>query len=161
NRFTLFIILFIIVIALIIFLVKQPRMQKISTAIPQQSPTSLPTKQPVHISLGAVPNIPLQLPQGFTIHTFADGLGSPRDLQFTPEGTLLVSNPNSNQVIALPDKNHDGVADNEKIIISGESHVHGLAFYNGKLFIADVNKLVRYNWDESSLQATKEKVLFS
>ena len=45
----------------------------------------------------------------FTIHTFADGLGNPRDMQFTPGGTLIVSNPNANQVIALPDKNHDGV----------------------------------------------------
>lgn len=97
----------------------------------------------------------------FHIGLFAKGLNSPRDMQFTPQGTLLVSSPNSNSVAALPDTNNDGVADTTKTIISGENHVHGLAFYNNRLFIADVDKVVRYTWDEGSLTATKDKVLFS
>jgi len=113
------------------------------------------------ISHGALPDIPFVLPRGFTIHVFADGLGSPRDLQFTSRGTLLVSNPSGNEVFALPDANHDGVADTKKIIISGQNHVHGLAFYQGKLYIADVDQVVRYNWDEKTLTATKDKTLFS
>jgi glucose/arabinose dehydrogenase len=73
----------------------------------------------------------------------------------------LVTDPNGDKVYALPDKNKDGVADENKVIISGENHVHGLAFYNGRLFIAGVDKVVRYNWDEKSLTATRDKVLFS
>lgn len=132
-----------------------------ATATQQITIIPKPTSPLSHTSKGEIPHIPFHLSSGFTIHVFASGLGNPRDLQFTPGGTLLVSNPNTNQVIALRDKNHDGVADTSKVIINGENHVHGLAFYNNKLYIADVDKVVRYNWDENSLQATLDKVLFS
>lgn len=113
------------------------------------------------VSSGKVPNIPFVLPTGFTIHVFAENLGTPRDLVFSQNGTLLVSNPISNQVIALPDKNNDGVADDRKPVINSGNHLHGLAFYANKLFVAEVNRVVRYNWDEQKLEATLDKVLFS
>ena len=115
----------------------------------------------VKISVGDVPSNAFSLPSGFVIHIFATGLGAPRDLQFTPGGTLLVSDPDAGIVYALPDKNGDGVADNPKIIISGEKRPHGLAFYQDKLYIADVDKVVRYNWDESGISATYDKDLFT
>ena len=114
-----------------------------------------------NVSKGSTPTIPFNLSSNFTIHVFANGLGQARDLQFTPEGTLLVSIPNSNKVIAMPDKNKDGVADDKKVVINKGSHIHGLAFFDGKLYVADVDKVVRYNWDEQNLQATEDKVLFS
>lgn len=125
----------------------------------QTKPATISGK--VGISKGNMPSIPLRLPSNFTIHVFASNLGSPRTLVFSPGRTLLVSDPDNNQVYALPDKNRDGVADNNKVIVSNENHVHGLAFYNGKLYIADVDKVVRYNWNEQTLTATKDKVLFS
>lgn len=112
-------------------------------------------------SKGQVPSIPFTLYNNFTIHIFATGLNNPRDMKFTPEGTLLVSSPKEDAVYALPDKNNDGVADRTVPIISGENHVHGLAFFNNQLFIADVDKIVRYNWNEQAVTATKDKTLFS
>ncbi|MBI3486158.1 PQQ-dependent sugar dehydrogenase [Candidatus Daviesbacteria bacterium] len=151
------------IVSLVIFSSKN--FNNFSTQSPAQ-PQATKTQQTspinnIRISTGAIPNIPFQLPSGFTIHVFASNLGNPRDLEFSPGGTLLVSNPNSNEVLALPDKNSDGVAENKRIVISGENHPHGLAFYNGKLFVADVDKVVRFNWDENSLTATKDKTLFS
>jgi len=96
----------------------------------------------------------------FTAHVFASDLGKPRVLTFSPGGTLLTSNPSGDNVYALPDKDGNGVADQAKIIIKGEGNVHGLAFYQGQLYIADVDKVVRYIWDESGLTATRDKVLF-
>lgn len=127
----------------------------------ESKPTATPIKNLQTTSAGKIPTIPLHLPSGFTIHVFADIVGTLRDMIFTPGGTLLVSNPEANQVVALPDKNNDGVTDGKKIIIHNENHVHGLAFYNNKLYIADVDKVVRYNWDEKTLTATKDKVLFA
>lgn len=124
-------------------------------------PTTTLIKNTTATASGKVPTIPLHVPSGFIIHVFADNLGTPRDMIFTPQGTLLVSNPSTNQVFALPDKNNEGRADGKKIIINNENHVHGLAFYNNKLYVADVDKVVRYNWDETTLTATKDKVLFS
>ncbi len=113
------------------------------------------------VSKGEIPTIPFKLVPGFTIHTFASGLGTARDLQFSPGGTLLVSNPGSGEVYALPDSNKDGVADDKKVVVSNLNHAHGLAFYHGMLYVAATTQVVRYNWDESSLTATKDKGLFS
>lgn len=131
------------------------------TPSPTRSVSTHPSRTPIKISSGNMPSIPLQLPSGFVIHEFAANLGNPRDLQFSPGGTLLVSNANSGEVIALPDKNGDGAADTNTIVIAGENHPHGLAFYKGKLYIAEVNRVIRYTWNENTLTATKEKVLFS
>jgi len=158
-------IIIVLVIIGVVFLYTFIKPQKNQNQPPLNTPTTQenPSPSPVtnSISNGASPSIPLQLPQNFTIHLFASNLGSPRVLVFSPGGTLLVSNPNGNNVYALPDKNSDGVADENKIIISNENHVHGLSFYKGYLYIADVDKVVRYNWDESTLTATLDKVLFA
>ncbi len=157
-----YIVFLLITVLLFIFFIRIPK--RVNTIYP--SPTvgiraDSGRNTAVRISSGEIPNIPLSLPRGFVIHTFATKLGSPRDLQFSPDGTLLVSNPGAGQIIALPDKNGDGVADSNKIVISGENHPHGLGFHSGKLYVADVDKVVRYNWDESTLTATKDKNLFA
>lgn len=82
---------------------------------------------------------------------FASDLGGPRDLQLTPGGTLLVSVPAKGIVLALPEK---------KEIISGLSKPHGLAMYNGKLFVAEENNVSRYSWNEGNRTAVLEKKLF-
>ena len=114
-----------------------------------------------HVSKGENPEIPFTLARGFEIHVFAKGLRNPRTLIMSPEGTLLVSDPTNNIVTALPDKDNNGVADENRTIISGENRVHGLSFYNGELFIAGLDKVVKYGWDEARLIATRGPVLFS
>ncbi|MCL4366931.1 PQQ-dependent sugar dehydrogenase, partial [Patescibacteria group bacterium] len=122
---------------------------------------SQPTPTPYPQSAGALPDPPLQIADGYSIHIFAQNLGHPRVLQFSPGGTLLVSDPDGNRVWALPDTDHNGVADQAKIVISGENHVHGLAPYQGKLFVADVDKVVRFDWNEQYLAVSNRRVLFS
>lgn len=142
---------------LIFFLGVRPTLYAPTTpTLTQNSPSSSSD-----ISKGSTPSIPFQLPSGYTIHVFANGLNNPRDMTFSPGGTLLVSDTKDNKVYALPDKNANGVADQNVTIISGENHVHGLAFYNNQLFIAKVDKIVRYNWNDQTISATKDKELFS
>jgi glucose/arabinose dehydrogenase len=73
----------------------------------------------------------------------------------------LVSIPADGIVVALPDYDHDGVVDAKHIIIGDLDHPHGLAFYGNKLFVVTTTQVIRYAWDETTLQAVKEKVLFS
>lgn len=129
-----------------------------NSSISQQSEN--PAKN-VAVSQGETPTIPFKLPSGFTIHTFAKNLGTARDLQFSPGGALLVSNPSSSEIYALPDKKGVGVADEKKLVVKGPNKAHGLAFFNNKLYVAGVTQVVRYNWDENNLSATQDKVLFS
>jgi glucose/arabinose dehydrogenase len=135
-----------------------------STTPPAPTTSAAPA---VAVSKGRAPAAPLQLPAGYIAHVFADGLGVARDLQFTPGGTLLISDPKANTVTALPDHNHDGVADAPKVVLRGtpgndtvQPGAHGLAFHDGKLYVAETARVVRYNWDEASLTATLDRELF-
>lgn len=76
--------------------------------------------------------LPLNLPPGFNIETLASGLGNPRDLELGPDNKLLVSIPGRGEVYSVTDK---------KTLIKGLNKPHGLAFANGKLFIAQADKV--------------------
>jgi len=152
---------FVLISVIIVFFLIVVFWQKNSGLRQSQLLNNKSASSNIKTSVGGTPNIPFNLPSGFVVHVFAKGLGTPRDLQFSPGETLLVSDPDAGIVYALPDKNGDGVADSPKVVISGENHPHGLAFYQGKLYVADVNRVVRYNWDESSLTAIEDKILFS
>jgi glucose/arabinose dehydrogenase len=101
----------------------------------------------------------LNVPDGFTISTFATDTPGARDLEFSPAGVLLVSLRTSGKVVALPDANHDGIADKVVEVIKGLKNPHGIVFYNNKLFIAEERQVARYSWDEGALKATFEKKL--
>lgn len=99
----------------------------------------------------------LTVPGNFSLTVFSKDAPGARDLQFSPEGTLLVSLKNAGKVIALPDANSDGVADKTVDLLSGLKNPHGLAFRDGKLFVAEERQVSRYLWDEQNLTATFEK----
>ncbi|MBI2008755.1 PQQ-dependent sugar dehydrogenase [Candidatus Amesbacteria bacterium] len=75
--------------------------------------------------------LPLSLPPGFNIEIFASGLGNPRDLEWQ-EDKLLVSIPGRGEVYSVTDK---------KTLISGLNKPHGLAYYPGRLYVAETDKL--------------------
>lgn len=110
--------------------------------------------------VGEKPTLPITIPSGYSIGVFAKGVTGARDLQFTEGGTLLVSLMASGEVWALPDRNNDGVADEAKKLLTGLRRPHGLAFYNGQLFVAEETKVTRYSFDEADLIASNENKLF-
>lgn len=103
----------------------------------------------------------LKLPEGFRIDVFAGDLEGPRMLTFTPGGVLLVSESGENKVVALPDGRHAGKADRVVTVLSGLNEPHGIAFYQGQLYVAENDKVRRYDWDEANLRASNPKILAS
>ena len=104
---------------------------------------------------------PLQIASSFKIGVFAKDLDKARDLEFSPGNTLLVSDPSSGKVVALPDKNKDGRADIVKEIVTGLNKPHGLAFYRSYFYVAELTRISRYKWDEQSLTAMFDRELFA
>lgn len=102
----------------------------------------------------------LIIPQGYSLNIFAKNLGKARDIEVLQSGTILVSLPDKGEVVALQDANNDGKSDKQTIIIENLHNPHGLAFRNQKLFIAEENQVVRYNWNAATQKATQDKVLF-
>lgn len=102
----------------------------------------------------------LNLPKGFTISVFAAHVPGARVLALDPEGTLLVSLTHSGTVVALPDKNADGVADDVVTVLQGLNHPHGLAFGPGKkpsLYVAETDQVAVYDYDPEHLKANNKK----
>ena len=124
---------------------------------PKEDITKIQDKQ----SVGETPEFPLKLPEEFKVGIFAQGLGNARDLEFSTGGVLLVSIPASGKIVALPDKDQNGVADEVRDVVLRLDRPHGIAFYKDKLFIAEETRIVRYKWDENTLTAAQDKVLFS
>ena len=101
----------------------------------------------------------LQVPDGFRISVFADNIDSARMMIFSPAGVLLVSEAGEGKVVALPDTKHTGKADRTVTVLSGLNEPHGLAFYQGELYVAENDKIRSYDWDEATLRASNPKKL--
>jgi glucose/arabinose dehydrogenase len=94
---------------------------------------------------GHQPGTFVLMPQVFA----ATGLQGPRFMAWSPDGVLHVANmrvpgENRGQIIALPDRDLDGVADEAVVVASGFRYVHSLAFYKGDLYVADTHEVVLF-----------------
>ena len=64
---------------------------------------------PTDARLGSV-----EVPLGFALHRFADGLDNPRIMRTTADGTVYVTQRTPGNLVMLRDTNRDGVADVQK-----------------------------------------------
>ncbi len=94
----------------------------------------------------------LKLPPGFHISVFAE-VPHARQMAFSPGGALLVTDMSDGSVLALPDPRHTGRAERTVTVLSDLNAPHGIAFHNGKLYVAEINAVRRYDWDEAQLRA--------
>ncbi len=83
----------------------------------------------------------LRAPPGFMINAFATGLGAPRMMAIGGDGTVYVTRGDSGDVVALRDRNGDGVADDRRVVVSGLKGVHGIALDNGRMYLATVTSV--------------------
>ena len=81
-------------------------------------------------------NFPLTLPEGVKLSIFTDNVSNARFMAFDSDGVLYLSQTKSGQVIALPDNDSDGQADEMIEIISGVDRPHGLVF----AFVESINR---------------------
>jgi glucose/arabinose dehydrogenase len=101
----------------------------------------------------------LKAPPGFHISVFANDIDGARMMIFTPGGVLLASESGEGKVVALPDPKHTGKATRAVTVLDGLNEPHGLAFYQGKLYVAENDKVRSYDWDEANLKASNPKKL--
>jgi glucose/arabinose dehydrogenase len=94
----------------------------------------------------------LKVPPGFHIAVFADAPHA-RQMAFSPGGVLLVTDMSDGTVLAFPDPRHTGRAERTVTVLSDLNAPHGIAFHNGKLYVAEINAIRRYDWNESQLRA--------
>ena len=101
----------------------------------------------------------LEIYPGLKVSVFASGLQGPRMLAFSPAGDLYVSLPSKGQVVVLPDRNRDGVADRQLVFRGGLDRPHGLSFSGKDLIVAENGRLVRLIDTDADLKADGLEVL--
>ncbi|HTK95603.1 MAG TPA: PQQ-dependent sugar dehydrogenase, partial [Terriglobales bacterium] len=96
----------------------------------------------------------LKVPPGFHIAVVADteSCGA-RALAWSPGGTLLTTCVDEGEVLALPGA-EKGSAQRVVPVLKDLSGPHGIAFHGGKLYVAETEKLVAYDWDQQNLRAS-------
>ena len=99
---------------------------------------------------GAVPqDLVLNLPPNFSARVFAhEGLRKPRFMTFAPNGVLHVANMGADQIVALPDRDRDGVADERIVALRGLEEAHSLLFYKDALYVAEEHQVIRLRTGE-------------
>lgn len=109
-----------------------------------------------HADMAAVAPLPanpvaaIHLPDGFHLSVFArlkpaggDYFRGARMMAVDPDGNLYLSLGMDNKVVMLPDRNHDGVADEVVTVAHGLDAPQGLAFVGNKLYVANQSSVVR------------------
>ena len=103
----------------------------------------------------------IELPAGFEIRIFADGVENARQMALGDNGTVFVGSRSAGKVHALVDADQDRVVD-QLVLIDDDLYMpSGVAFRDGDLYVAAVNRILRYDEIESQLQTPPEPVVVS
>ncbi|MBL7746538.1 MAG: PQQ-dependent sugar dehydrogenase, partial [Chitinophagaceae bacterium] len=100
----------------------------------------------------------IQLPPGFSISVYAE-VPNARSMCFGTNGTLFVGNRDKDKVYAVVDANKDGRAEKVYVIDEGLNMPCGVAFRNGSLYVAEVNRILRYDDIENKLSSPPQPVV--
>jgi glucose/arabinose dehydrogenase len=92
----------------------------------------------------------IQLPPGFSISVYAE-VPNARSMCLGDKGTLFVGNREEDNVYAVTDNNKDGKADQVYVIAKGLNTPNGVAFKNGSLYVAEIDRILRFDDIENKL----------
>ena len=100
----------------------------------------------------------LNLPDGFEIEIVGEAENA-RSMDLGDEGTLFVGSRSAGNVYALVDENGDHRYDKKHIIAEGMNSPNGVAFRDGDLYVAEINRVLRYDNIEENLENPGEPAI--
>lgn len=101
----------------------------------------------------------IKLPPGFSIEIFAEDVPNARSLAIGENGTIFVGNRTGGSVYAVVDSDGDFRADSLYTIASGLYMPNGVDLMDGDLYVAEVNRVLRFDEIESNLTDPPEPVV--
>jgi glucose/arabinose dehydrogenase len=101
----------------------------------------------------------IKLPKGFSISVYAE-VEDARSMALSPSGTLFVGNRSEDKVYAVKDTDGDKVADKKWVLATGLNMPNGVAFKDGDLYVAEVNKVHKFAGIESKLDKPTSQVIY-
>lgn len=117
---------------------------------------SMPAETPGEPASPEIPADPMlsriSLPEGFSISLYSDQVPGARSLALGYDGTLFVGT-RSSTVYALSDTDGDNYAETVHIIADDLNTPNGVAFRDGALYVAEINRVLRYDGVEGRLSS--------
>ena len=86
----------------------------------------------------------IKLPPGFMISLYADNVPGARSMALSPDGTLFVGT-RGDKIYALPNRSHGKRADEVITLAENLNTPNGVAFRDGALYVAEVNRILRFD----------------
>ena len=111
------------------------------------------------ISSAPLPLNKIKLSPGFHISLYAENIEGARSLCLSSSGTLFVGTRGQGRVYAVLDTNRDFKADKIITIASGLNMPNGVAFRDGSLYVAEVNRVLRFDNIESRLNNPPKPII--
>lgn len=101
----------------------------------------------------------IKLPEGFKIEVYADKVKNARSMSLSPNGTLFVGSMRKGNLYAIVDKDGDQKGDQVYTLAKGLNMPNGVAFKDGSLYVAEVNRILRFDDIENKLDNPGEPVV--
>ena len=105
---------------------------------------------------GELPLDRLNVPAGFAVDVFAEGLANARSMAYAGDGLVFVGTRSEGSVYAVQDTNDDLRADVKYVLAEGLKMPNGVALKDGDLYVATVNQVLRYRDIRNRLDAPGE-----
>jgi len=100
----------------------------------------------------------IKLPPGFKISLYADDVPGARSMALGPDGTLYVGTRGS-RIYALPNRKQNKKADEVIVLADNLNTPNGVAFRDGALYVAEVNRILRFDGIEAKLRNPPKPVV--
>lgn len=136
-----------------------PMLLSVLSCTNTEKPASFNPEGGETVVIEALPLNTIKLPKGFKISSFATGVDNARSLARGDKGTIFVGNRSGKNVYALVDTNGDFVADKKYTIASGLNMPNGVAFKDGDLYVAEVNRILKFEKIESNLAVPPKAIV--
>jgi glucose/arabinose dehydrogenase len=101
----------------------------------------------------------IKLPAGFKIELYAADIPNARSMVMSPGGILFVGTRKAGNVYAVVDRDGDFRADEVITLLKGLNMPNGVAFRQGSLYVAEVNRILRFDRIEDRLHSPPAPVV--
>jgi len=103
----------------------------------------------------------IKLPDGFSIEVYAENVENARSMSLSPNGVLYVGTREVGNVYALEDTDRNNKVDKQHTLLTDGFMPNGVAFKDGDLYVAEVDKVLKFKDIEKNLSDPAEPTVIN
>jgi len=96
----------------------------------------------------------LDVPPGFHVNLFADGLDHPRRMAVAPNGDVFLAQSSEGRITLLRDADGDGKAEMRTVFLSGLNSPFGMALIGNDFYVGNTDSIMRFPYEDGATAIT-------